>query len=49
MLLPYLGYCEYCYNEHRAAYIFLISNLVSLEKYPEVELLSCMVVLVLVF
>ena len=28
---------------------FWFSNLVSLEKYPEVELLSCMVVLVLVF
>ena len=48
-LLPYLGYCDYCCSEHRGACIFLISNLVSLEKYPEVELLSCMVVLVLIF
>ena len=48
-LLPYLGYCDYCCSEHRGTCIFLISNFVSLEKYPEVELLSCMVILVLNF
>ena len=42
-LLPYLGCCKKCSNEHKDEYIFSNSFLFTSEGYPNVEWLDCMV------
>ena len=49
-LPPYLGCYKWCCSEHwSVCYLFELVFLFFLEKYPEMELLDCMVVLFLIF
>ena len=43
--LPYLGYYKQCSNKQRCIYLFKLVLFPSLDKYPDVELLDCTVVL----
>lgn len=48
-LFPYMRYCKHCCTERQVQMSFQTSVFVSSDKYPEVESLNSMVVLVLLF